>query len=217
LIAWVQNTQHSGKRRDTEELALLLNVPKPDEMSVLDCYGIFDDLQRTNRIGLVLKPPVNVPTNLPQPLPPGAISERRMPINLRQLIKTRDSLDLGARFDIAKKLVDTVHMMHAVDWAHKYAAPSHLTFDMVNRPLRTIRPNNILFFPLSTIDDNISSPAAHTIFDFSSLVIAGFSNGKPPNNDQKVPPESRSPLPTAPREADPLRTVDRPWEVWRKV
>ncbi|VBB78249.1 Putative protein of unknown function [Podospora comata] len=160
LIEWAQNAQVSGKRREIEKLALLLNVPKPDEMSMLDSYGILDDLQRTNRLGLVLKPPINIRTNLPQPLPPGAISERRMPINLRQLIKTRDGLDLSVRFDIAKKLVDAVHMMHAVDWAHK-----------------NIRPNNILFFPLGSIGDESSTQAAHRVFDLLSPFITGYSNG----------------------------------------
>ncbi|KAK0737260.1 hypothetical protein B0T21DRAFT_364754 [Apiosordaria backusii] len=161
LIEWIQNPQLSGKKRETEKLALLLNVPKPDEMSVLDCYGILDDVERTNRLGLVLKPPDYVRINLPSPLSPGGISERRMPINLRQLIKTRDSLDLGARFDIAKKLVDTIHMIHAVDWVHK-----------------NIRSNSVLFFPLGKIDDTSSARAPYQVFDFSSPLIAGFSNAR---------------------------------------
>ncbi|KAK4196061.1 hypothetical protein QBC40DRAFT_13349 [Triangularia verruculosa] len=170
LIEWIQNPQLSGRKRDTERLSLLLNVPKPDEMFVLDSYGILDDLQRTKRLGLVLKPPVNVRANLPQPLPPGAISERRMPISLRQLMKTRDSLDLGARFDIAKKLVDTVHMIHAVDWVHK-----------------NIRASSVLFFPLGEIDDTSSNRPSYTVYDFSRPFITGFSNARsddiPSGND----------------------------------
>ncbi|KAK4175308.1 hypothetical protein QBC36DRAFT_388330 [Triangularia setosa] len=159
---WIQNPQLSGKKRDTERLALLLNVLKPDKMPLLDCYGILDDVQRTNRLGLVLKPPANVRANLPQPL--------------RKLMETRDSLDLGARFDIARRIVDTIHMIHTVDWVHKFVCPttpSHLT-----RLFRHIRSHSILFFSLGKIVGTSPNRPPYTVFDFSSPFIADFSNAR---------------------------------------
>jgi len=91
------------------------------------------------RFGLVLAPPSHIRSNLPQILPAGAISQKRMPVSLKELLDKRHPscihmLDLGDRFRLAKKLVDAVHMMHCVGWIHK-----------------NIRANSILFFPAANI------------------------------------------------------------------
>jgi hypothetical protein len=78
------------------------------------------------RFGLVLAPPAHIRANLPSIMPTGAISQKRMPVSLKELLEKehpacQQMLELGARFRLAKKLVDAVHMMHSVGWIHKYS------------------------------------------------------------------------------------------------
>ena len=122
LIEWIQNPRLPGRREDVEKLARLLSTPTPEEMLVLKCYGLYND-HKHGRLGIVLKPPRNIRMDLPAILAMGAISVRRKPITLRALMMdtwaSSEDVDLGTRFSIAKKLVDTVHMIHASEWVHK--------------------------------------------------------------------------------------------------
>jgi len=123
LVEWVQSPRLPGKVKEAEKLAMLLSTPKPDEMLVPDCYGVLDDISQSNRLGIVLMPPRNIRMSSPVTLTPGAISERRMPISLRSLItepwRSLQVPTLGTKFNIAKKIVDTLHIMHAAEWVHK--------------------------------------------------------------------------------------------------
>ena len=101
----------------------MLATPKPDRLLLPKCYGMVED-PIARRYGLVLAPPSHIRSNLPQILPAGAISQKRMPVSLTELLEKRhpanqEILDLGIRFRLAKKLVEAVNMMHCVGWVHK--------------------------------------------------------------------------------------------------
>lgn len=122
LIEWIDDLDRE-QARDTKIKTLMLATPKPAQLLLPTCYGMVED-PSTRRFGLVLAPPAHIRSNLPQILPAGAISQKRMPVSLRELLQKRHPscvhmLDLGTRFKLAKQLVDAVHMMHCVGWVHK--------------------------------------------------------------------------------------------------
>ncbi|KAH7163350.1 hypothetical protein B0J13DRAFT_35263 [Dactylonectria estremocensis] len=168
LIEWMQNPQLPNKKRDTEKLALLLGIPKPEEMVIPGCYGIVDDVTQSGRLGVVMMPPRNIRGNIPATLQPGAISYRRMPVTLRRLIENTseycpEGVSLGVRFKIAKQIIDTIHLIHAAEWAHK-----------------NVRSESILFFPEGDIQDDIvssTSPASRR-FGLSKPLLVGFNNAR---------------------------------------
>jgi hypothetical protein len=121
LIEWMDDLPNLD--RDTKSTTLILATKKPDELLLPKCYGMVEDPKK-RRLGLVLAPPAHIRANLPPIMPAGAISQKRMPVSLRELIEKRHPacqgmLELGVRFELAKKLVRAVHMMHNVGWAHK--------------------------------------------------------------------------------------------------
>jgi hypothetical protein len=119
LIEWVEDMDRD-QERETRIKALMLATPKPEQLLLPKCYGMVDDPER-RRYGLVLAPPDHIRSHLPAILPAGAISKKRMPISLQELLDNRHPLlDLGIRFRLAKKLVDAVHMMHCVGFVYKY-------------------------------------------------------------------------------------------------
>lgn len=126
LIEWIDYSNPDWKK-DTETKASMLGAPKPGQLLLPLCYGTVEN-PIGNRIGLVLAPPEHICMHLPPLLSSGAISRRRMPISLRQLLEQdtpeRHLLDLGIRFRLAKQLLDAVHTMHSVGWVHKYVGLS---------------------------------------------------------------------------------------------
>jgi len=123
LIEWVDDMERLADR-DTREKTLILSTPKPGKLLLPTCYGMVEDVAN-RRFGLVLAPPAHIRANLPSNMPTGAISQKRMPVSLKELLERKhpacqQMLELGARFRLAKKLVDAVHMMHCVGWIHKY-------------------------------------------------------------------------------------------------
>jgi hypothetical protein len=123
LIEWIHDIDRD-QERDTRTKTLMLAAPKPGQLLLPTCYGMVED-PRARRFGLVLAPPAHIRSHLPAILPSGAISQKRMPVSLKELFQKRhpscmQTLDLGIRFRLAKKLVDAVHMMHCVGWVHKY-------------------------------------------------------------------------------------------------
>jgi hypothetical protein len=123
LIEWVEDYR-KDQEHQTRIKTLMLATPKPAQLLLPTCYGVVHD-QPGRRIGIVLAPPTHIRSNLPSILPAGAISQKRMPVSLEELLEKNhpscpQMLDLGTRFRIAKKLVDAVHMMHCVGWIHKY-------------------------------------------------------------------------------------------------
>jgi hypothetical protein len=122
LIEWIEELQRDMER-DATIKTIMLATSKPGQLLLPTCYGIVED-PATRRFGLVLAPPKHIRSNLPPIMPSGAISQKRMPVSLLELLERRHPycmhmLDLGTRFRLAKKLVDAVHMMHCVGWVHK--------------------------------------------------------------------------------------------------
>lgn len=117
LIEWIDGADRD-QERDTRIKTLMLATPKPGQLLLPTCYGMVEDTF-SRRFGLVLAPPTHIRSNLPPILSAGAISQKRMPVSLKELLdKTHPScvhmLDLGIRFSLAKKLMAAVYMMHCV-------------------------------------------------------------------------------------------------------
>jgi hypothetical protein len=122
LVEWIDDIDRD-QERDTRIKTLMLATPKPGQLLLPTCYGMVED-PVARRFGLVLAPPAHIRSNLPAILPAGAISQKRMPVSLKELLEKKHPscvhmLDLGTRFRLAKQLVDAVHMMHCVGWIHK--------------------------------------------------------------------------------------------------
>jgi hypothetical protein len=122
LIEWIRDIDRD-QEHDTKIKTLMLAAPKPGQLLLPTCYGMVED-PRMRRFGLVLAPPAHIRSHLPAILPSGAISQKRMPVSLKELLKKKHpscklTLELGTRFRLAKKLVDAVHTMHCVGWVHK--------------------------------------------------------------------------------------------------
>ncbi|TVY89794.1 hypothetical protein LAWI1_G004698 [Lachnellula willkommii] len=83
LIEWVDDLDQD-QERDTRIKTLMLATPKPRELLLPTCYGMVED-PFTRRFGLVLAPPAHIRSNLPPILPAGAISQKRMPVSLKEL------------------------------------------------------------------------------------------------------------------------------------
>lgn len=137
LIEWIRDIDRD-QEYDTRTKTLMLAAPKPGQLLLPTCYGMVEDT-RMQRFGLVLAPPAHIRSHLPEILPSGAISQKRMPVSLKELLEKRhpscrQTLELGIRFRLAKKLLEAVHMMHCVGWVHK-----------------NIRSDSILFFPAPSI------------------------------------------------------------------
>lgn len=127
LIEWVDGLDRD-QEHNTRIKTLMLATPKPERLLLPKCYGMVEDLV-ARRCGLVLAPPAHIRSNLPQIMPMGAISQKRMPVSLTELLEKRhpghqDMLDLGVRFRLAKKLVEAVSMMFSVGWVHEYVSSS---------------------------------------------------------------------------------------------
>ena len=122
LIEWTKDD--GGDNERTRIKAVMLTTPKPGDLLFPKCYGIVED-PAAKRTGLVLAPPTHIGSNLPVVLPNGTISRYRMPVSLKEVMQRKvpsheNTLDLGIRFRLAKKLVAAVHMMHCAGWVHKY-------------------------------------------------------------------------------------------------
>ncbi|RFU34982.1 hypothetical protein B7463_g1370, partial [Scytalidium lignicola] len=131
LIEWVDNVDRENER-EIGTKALMLAAPKPPQLLLPTCYGMVDDPDN-ERLGLVLAPPEHIRSHLPQILSAGAISRKRMPISLKELLEKRhpsyiERLELGIRFQLAKKLIDAIHMMHCVGWVHKNIRSDNIVF-----------------------------------------------------------------------------------------
>ena len=97
---------------------------KPAELLILPCRGIIKDPAR-NRYGFLFRPPAYIEdlTGLPK-LSAGAVSRLRKPIALSELLdrtagSSRNVLDLGIRFRLARQLIQSIYILHASGWIHK--------------------------------------------------------------------------------------------------
>lgn len=116
LIEWVDPHPSLSSFQDTERetriKTLMLATPKPAQLLLPTCYGMVED-SYTRRFGLVLAPPTHIRSGLPSILPAGAISKKRMPVSLKELMDKRHPacvkmLELGTRFSLARRVVGAV-------------------------------------------------------------------------------------------------------------
>ena len=109
------------------ELADFLGVPnRPAAFQVLPCLGIFRDEARS-RFGFAFEPPSYIGNLKPKKGlgRDGGLSSRT-PMTLLDFIQQQTTIDgkpnilpLGDRFHIARKLAQTLYVMHAMGWVHK--------------------------------------------------------------------------------------------------
>ena len=116
-------------KEQINELADFLSIPtRPKEFRTLDCAGLFKD-EANDRYGVVFEMPKHL-RNVSDSVHAGS---RRIynPSTLTDFIHNVDGIiDLGIRFNLARKLVYSLVVMHTCGWLHK-----------------NLRPENILFFP----------------------------------------------------------------------
>ncbi|KAI9801444.1 MAG: hypothetical protein M1833_002676 [Piccolia ochrophora] len=140
------------------ELANLLSVSdRPTDFRSLTCIGLFKDTPRS-RYGLAYKLPWYM-----RDLPVGDSHDlsNRKPISLRDLMtKVEGPIDLGLRFQLAKKLINSVIVMHTCGWLHK-----------------SIRSDSIFFFPAEPND--AKSPVRSHRKDVGKPVIMGYGFSRP--------------------------------------
>lgn len=166
LIEWIKDIDRD-QERDTKIKTLMLAAPKPGQLLLPTCYGMVED-PITRYFGLVLAPPPHIRLNLPRILSLGAISQKRMPVSLKELLDGKrpscmHTLDLGIRFRLAKKLVDAVHMMHCVGWVHK-----------------NIRSNSVIFFPARHVSQGLPgpSPSRPQELGYNEPLFVGLGNAR---------------------------------------
>jgi hypothetical protein len=110
-----------GLEREIKQLARIVCIDdKPAAFRVLPCTGAFKD-EANRRYGFVYQLPSHVSYIPKEGLLPGDISQRRRPVTLLSLL-TRGpipDLDLGARFALAKRLIQSILVLHAAGWMHK--------------------------------------------------------------------------------------------------
>ena len=135
---------------------LLCAQPRPRNLRMLTCKGIFKDSE-SQRYGIVYQLPKHL-QHVGKQLVEGQL-DRRLPTNLARLL-AQPIRDLGYRFDLARKLVESVIAMHASGWLHK-----------------NIQPNSILFFPIiSTTGDG---PRSTGEMDYEQPYLMGCNFSRP--------------------------------------
>ncbi|CAG8979580.1 hypothetical protein HYALB_00010781 [Hymenoscyphus albidus] len=119
LIEWLPPSPSlQDTERETRIKTLMLATPKPGQLLLPTCYGMLED-PYSRRFGLVLAPPPHIRSGLPSILTAGAISKKRMPASLREVMSRRHPacvgiLELGTRFGLARRVVGSVWGMGCV-------------------------------------------------------------------------------------------------------
>lgn len=99
---------------------------KPVEFRTLDCLGAFKD-EKNSRYGFVYILPDHLWTVKEMALKPEDVSRCRKPTSLLSLMEGPDKrgaaipheFDLGSRISLAKKLAQSLLVLHAAGWVHK--------------------------------------------------------------------------------------------------
>ena len=137
-VVFIEWQSYVGKRGRPNKLAEeqihklgdFLSVPsRPHDFRILDCIGLFKD-ESNSRYGAVysLPPYMRDLTRRTRPQDLGHVCK---PSSLTHLLDNiQGILDLGIRFDLAKKLMYSIVVLHTCGWLHK-----------------NIRSSNIFFFP----------------------------------------------------------------------
>ncbi|KAK4226756.1 hypothetical protein QBC38DRAFT_392697 [Podospora fimiseda] len=168
LVEWITVSKPTAIKAKLDELKIewfVLHADKPDGLLLPTSLGLIYDDSDPKTIGIIFQLPSYIRTeSVPKPVlgrpaapivrSPKTIAAQRMPTNLRDLIQKHSPLNLGIRFNLAKKLLESVYLMHTAGWIH-----------------RKIRPDNILLFPSLSPETSEPDP---THLDYLSPFLSGF-------------------------------------------
>ena len=136
---------------------------RPKEFLGLDCIGLFKDSPNA-QYEMVYKLPAHL-RNIQSPKPTESRSVYN-PSSLTDLMRqVQNVADLGVRFDLAKKLMQSVVALHTCGWLH-----------------RRICSDNILFFAARPNPGEVIN-ASRT--DFSRPVLIGYGLSRPHDKPDK--------------------------------
>ena len=159
--SYIGNTGRPNKlaEEQIQKLGDFLSIPdRPHDFRVLDCIGLFKD-HANSRYGVVYHLPWYM-RDLGRRARPEDLGHVCKPYSLTHLLDKVDAiLDLGIRFDLAKKLMYSIVVLHTCGWLHK-----------------NIRSSNIFFFT--------ARPASNRNFDYrlkdiSRPYIMGYGLSRP--------------------------------------
>ena len=135
FVEWQSYIGHTGRpnklaEEQIQKLGDFLSIPdRPHDFRTLDCIGLFNDVLNS-RYGVVYHLPSYM-RDLARRTRPEDLGHICKPCSLTHLLDNVNSiLDLGIRFDLAKKLMYSIVVLHTCGWLHK-----------------NIRSSNIFFFP----------------------------------------------------------------------
>lgn len=141
FVEWQSYIDSTGRpnklaEEQIQKLGDFLSVPdRPHDFRILDCIGLFKD-QEHSRYGVVYHLP-HYMRDLPRRTRPEDLGHVCKPSSLASLLdKVNAILDLGVRFNLAKKLMYSIDVLHTCGWLHK-----------------NIRSSNIFFFPAQSADN----------------------------------------------------------------
>ena len=129
---WKSYTDNTGRKNSEYEshileLADFLGVQnRPAAFHVLPCVGIFRD-EEHSRFGFTFEPPSYISNLHPKTgVARNSGLRSRTPVTLLDLIRQEtiiggrpSILPLGDRFHVARKLAQTLYVIHAMGWVHK--------------------------------------------------------------------------------------------------
>lgn len=165
--SYIGNTGRPNKLAEEQihKLGDFLSVPeRPHDFRILDCIGLFKD-EEHSRYGVVYHLPRYM-RDLPRRTRPEDLGHVCKPSSLTSLLDKYDALDrynsildLGVRFELAKKLMYSIVVIHTCGWLHK-----------------NIRSSSIFFFPAPSADIESFS---NRVKDIGHPYIMGYGLSRP--------------------------------------
>ncbi|KAF6236832.1 hypothetical protein HO173_005123 [Letharia columbiana] len=178
FVEWQSYIGHAGRpnklaEEQIQQLGDFLSVPdRPHDFRILDCIGLFKD-EPNSRYGVVYHLPSYM-RDLARRTRPENLGHVCKPSSLTHLLDNVDAiLDLGFRFDLAKKLVYSIVVLHTCGWLHK-----------------NIRSNNIFFFPARPADNKSFENRRK---DLGRPYIMGYGLSRPDDVVQSNEHDDRGP------------------------
>lgn len=133
FVEWQSYIGNAGRPNKLAEeqihkLGDFLSVPnRPHDFRILDCIGLFKD-ELNFRYGVVYSLPSYM-RDLARSTRPENLGHVCKPCSLTHLLDNVDIvLDLGVRFNLAKKLVYSIVVLHTCGWLHKNIHSSNIFF-----------------------------------------------------------------------------------------
>lgn len=171
FVEWQSYIGHAGRPNKLAEeqihrLGDFLSVPnRPHDFRILDCIGLFKD-EANSRYGVVYHLPSYM-RDIARRTRPEDLGHICKPSSLAHLLDSFDAvIDLGIRFNLAKKLMYSVVVLHTCGWLHK-----------------DICSSNIFFFPARPAD-NKSIEKRRT--DIGRPYIMGYGLSRPDDIPERI-------------------------------